>query len=586
MMPRRPAATPRPPGDRGPCRRATHPTTPALPTILALLLGAFLTLPRLARAQAPRWFDPATLHVVQITMPPAEWDGLRRDGGDFVALLGPQRTNGPAERGYRDHPGTLVLDGERRESARVRKRGFVGSFSRERPSLNIEFPSAPGRRGPGGWRRVTLANTQQDASAIQLSLAMSMFAAAGLPAPRTALASVEVNGENLGAYTLVEPVDRDFLLRTSGSAEGGFWEGTLADFEPAWIPLFEPKKGSPPAPSSVLAEVAKALAQPGGPDLDALATRVDLDAFLTFWAAEVLVDHWDGYANNQNNFLVHQRPRDGRIVFIPWGADQCLGSPNPFTPRGAPRSVRATGRIARALYDDPAWRERYRARLRELLDRAWDVPRWLAEIDRLDALVSAVPGPGRRGRKAALQRTRDFVRRRPDVLGPELAVEAKPWRWPEREAPGLRPWGRLTAEFETRFHERFPADWLTNGTSSLRLVLDGKEQAFSKVGVSVSRGLDPRQTNAVTVNILALQGLAALRVPSVQAWRDEFTPGRTLRVGLFQNPGYFFEGMPAEGAGGAGLLSGTLTLEQAGTREGDPVRGRIDAEIWRLPRFR
>ncbi len=552
-----------------------------------LLLGLLLPWP-FARAvdAAPSWFDPSVLHAVQISMPADAWSALRRDGGDFVQLLGPDRTRGPADRGYRKHPGTLVLDGKPWANASLRKRGFVGSFSRERPSLNIEFPSEPGQRGPGGWRRVTLANAQQDPSSIQLSLAMAMFHALGVPAPRTALASVEVNGQALGVYTLLEPVDRDFLLRAHGSPHGGLWEGTLADFSPALLPLLEPKKGTTPADSAILHRVASALSNPDAPDLVALEKDVDLDAFLTFWAAEVLVDHWDGYANNQNNFLVHQRPRDGRLVFIPWGADQCLGSPNPFTPRGAPRSVRASALLARALYNHPTWRERYRDRLRQLLQSSWHAPQWLAESDRLEALAASAMAPERRGHRAVLQRTRDFIRRRADVLGPELRAPSSPWRWPEREPPGLRPWGRLTAVFDTRFHDRLPSDWLTNGTASIRLILDGEEQSFSKVGVSVSRGLDSRQTNSVTLNILALRGLASLRVPSIQAWRDEFVPGRTLRVGLFQNPGYFLEGLPSEGTAAAGLLSGSLTLEEAGVADGATVRGRIDAEVWRLPRFK
>ncbi len=556
------------------------------PSWLAWLAWGWLALMACCRAASPAWFDPSVLHAVRLTMTPEEWTALLKDGGDFVALLGPPRTNGPAERGYRDHAAALVMDGERWEGVRVRKRGFVGSFSRERPSLNIEFPSAQDRRGPRGWRRVTLANTQQDASSIQLSAAMGMFRALGLAASRTALATVEVNGENLGVYTLVEPVDRDFLARTMGSAEGGLWEGTLADFDPGLLALLEPKRGTKASEARVLEEVARALGRPGGPDMEALGRWVDLDAFLTFWAAEVLVDHWDGYANNQNNFLVHQRARDGRLVFIPWGADQCLGSANPFTPRGAPRSVRATGLLARALYQDPAWRERYRARLRELLETRWDAARELAELDRWEALVVSASAPERRGRRMVMQRTREFVRRRAEVLRPELEGEARPWRWPERETPGLKPWGRLTADFETRFQERFPSDWLTNGTATMRLELDGKEQAFSKVGVSVSRGLDARQTNSVTLNILALRGLAALRVPTVQAWSDELVVGRPLRVGLFQNPGYYFEGMPTEGGGGAGLLSGTLVFESVGARPGDVVKGRLEAEIWRLPRFR
>jgi hypothetical protein len=154
--------------------------------------------------------------------------------------------------------------------------------------------------------------------------------------------------------------------------------------------------------------VAVALSDGDAVDWEQIGKQVDLEQFLRFWVAEILADHWDGYANNQNNYFIHRRASDGRLVFIPWGADQCLGSPNPFTPRGAPVSVRATGLLARRLYQDPEWRERYREQLRKTLDAVWNEERWLAEIDRLDGLISTNGWSGITGRKAVVQKTREF----------------------------------------------------------------------------------------------------------------------------------------------------------------------------------
>jgi hypothetical protein len=41
---------------------------------------------------------------------------------------------------------------------------------------------------------------------------------------------------------------------------------------------------------------------PDAQRLTAIQGLVDLDDFLTFWAAEGIVGHWDGYADDQNNF--------------------------------------------------------------------------------------------------------------------------------------------------------------------------------------------------------------------------------------------------------------------------------------------
>lgn len=530
------------------------------------------------------WFDPSVLHQVRIRLPDAEWSALRKEAPDVLAQLGPARTNGLAPRAYRDHRAEFEFDGKAWPGVTVRKRGFIGSVSRERPGFNVEFPDAPDRRGPGGWRKLTLANTQQDASSSHLSLANGLFREMGVPAARTALARVEVNGEALGVYTLVEPVDREFLLRNFGGRDGALWEGALTDFRPEWLGMFEAKRGTTPEDLGILRRLAELLARRPAVDWAEVERIVDLDRFLTFWAAEVLVDHWDGYANNGNNYFIHRRASDGRLVFIPWGADQCLGSPNPFTPARAPGSVRATGLLCRTLYLDPVWRERYRARVRQLLDASWDDARWVGEVERLDRLVGTNAWAGVTGRRVVVQRTKEFIRKRKASLRKDLAGEAPAWTFPEKTNTLVRLWGRVTADFDTTFQSKLPVNWFTNGTVDLRLELDGKPRPFTKAGVAVSRALDSRDTNRISVNVLGMHGISAFLVPSVQIWREEFQPGRTLRVDFFGNQGFFFEGMPMAEGGGAGLLAGTLHLEEAGVAEGDRVRGRLDVEVWQFPK--
>jgi hypothetical protein len=533
---------------------------------------------------ASEWFDPAVLHQVRIRLPAEEWTTLRKEAPDILAQLGPARTNGLAPRAYQDHRAELEFDGKTWSGVTVRKRGFIGSVSRDRPGFNVEFPDAPDRRGPGGWRKLTLANTQQDASSSHLSLANGLFREMGVPAARTALARVEVNGELLGVYTVIEPVDREFLARHFGDGNGPMWEGALTDLRPEWLGMFEAKRGTKPEDLEILKKVAGLLAQKPAVDWTEVEKFVDLDRFLTFWAAEMLVDHWDGYANNGNNYFIHRRASDGRLVFVPWGADQCLGSPNPFTPARAPVSVRATGLLCRLLYLDPVWREKYRARVRQLLDSAWDETRWVGEVERLDRLVGTNAWAGVTGRRAVVQRTKEFMRKRKTGLRKDLAGEAPAWTFPEKTNTLVRLWGKVTADFDTTFQAKLPVNWFTNGTVDLRLELDGKPRPFTKAGVAVSRALDSRDTNKVSVNVLGMHGIAAFLVPSVQVWREEFEPGRTVKVDFFANQGFFFEGMPMAEGGGAGLLSGTIRLDEASTREGDRVRGRLEAEVWQFPK--
>ena len=98
-----------------------------------------------------------------------------------------------------------------------------------------------------------------------------------------------------------------------------------------------------------------ALQDPTDAGLKALGEVVDLDRFLSFWATEVLVGHWDGYAGDRNNYHFYREP-DGPFVFIPWGTDDTFhlkDDPNPFDNiSNPPPSVLALTAIPNRLYND------------------------------------------------------------------------------------------------------------------------------------------------------------------------------------------------------------------------------------------
>jgi spore coat protein CotH len=123
---------------------------------------------------------------------------------------------------------------------------------------------------------------------------------------------------------------------------------------------------------------------------------VDLNAYLTFWAGEGLIGHWDGYADDQNNFYFYVLPTDGKIHFIPWGADDTFGRGNPLSGRtGDPvhcQAIVPRSALARRLYAMPDVRALYLARLQLLLDTVWNPSAHLAEIDRMQALIQPYTG--------------------------------------------------------------------------------------------------------------------------------------------------------------------------------------------------
>jgi hypothetical protein len=113
-----------------------------------------------------------------------------------------------------------------------------------------------------------------------------------------------------------------------------------------------------------------------------------MERFVKFWVTETITSHWDGYANNQNNFYIYNDPASGRFVFIPWGVDGAF-APSPAILNFGPESdlVFSKSLLTNRGYNDPEIRERYLMRLEQAL-ASWDAPALVAELDRMEALLT------------------------------------------------------------------------------------------------------------------------------------------------------------------------------------------------------
>ena len=297
---------------------------------------------------------------ISIEIAPDDWDTLRnqtRTFDDVMAEIEKYSLSRPFANIYDWFSGTVTVDGETYADVGVRKKGFLGSQSDTKPALKLRFDKYVDDQALGGViERMTLNNSIQDPSMVNTCLSYRVFAATGSPAPRCNFATVSVNGKDLGLYVHVEEIKPPFLARHFESAEGNLYEGTVSDFTPVYRGTFEKKTNEDAADWSDIDAVVAALQDPSDAGLKALSEIVDLDRFLSFWATEVLVGHWDGYAGDRNNYHFYRDP-DGPFVFIPWGVDDTFhlkDDPNPFDNiSNPPPSVLALTAIPNRLYKQP-----------------------------------------------------------------------------------------------------------------------------------------------------------------------------------------------------------------------------------------
>jgi hypothetical protein len=531
-------------------------------------------------------FDPDRLLEVDIELAPADWDAVRFQARDASILLGADCQDQPFPNPYTYVTADVTVDGERREKVGLRKKGFFGSLDSEKPSLKIKLDELAANPSLSGLDRLTFNNSKQDPGFVRQCLGYALFAGAEIPAPRCNFARLRLNGEPLGLFVHVESVKKRFLRRHFTDDEGRLFEGTLSDFRAGWSGTFEIKTNKQDPDRSAIDALAAALEVPDDELLEALDPLLDVERFLTFWAMEVLIGHWDGYANNTNNFFVYQDPGTGLLEFMPWGIDGTFADQNPFPAgEGPPRSVYATGLLARRLYQLPETRDRYVARVRELLDTVWDEDALLAEIDRMQDVIGDDAATDRFGEgrfTEAIDEARSFVRGRRAQLEAEL--EPLPaWSYPLRESFCFVEIGAVSGDFQTTFGTLDRPDPFAAGTGTLSGDLRLAPIATTVVGSKA--GFDADNPGKVQTQVIAQLESGTILVVAFGAQAGLFAAGATIPLEPGGEAGVVIELDPATGS--AELLgivfSGAVELDAAGTTGDDPVEGSFAGTIYQSP---
>lgn len=243
----------------------------------------------------------------------------------------------------------------------IKLKGAAGSFRDwdDRPALTLN--SNKFRKGQTfhGLDKFHLNNSVQDETYVQEWLCEEICRSAGVPATRVTHARVWLNDRDVGLYVLKEGFDKTFLQRHFENADGSLYDGGFVQDIDADL---EKDSGANPDDRSDLRGLQEACQEPV---IEERWRRVDqtlnVDAFISFMALELMTGHWDGYTWNKNNYRIYFNPTDSKAYFLPHGMDQMFGDPNASV-LDMPGPI-----VSSTVMQNPEWRARYRKRLIELL---------------------------------------------------------------------------------------------------------------------------------------------------------------------------------------------------------------------------
>jgi len=134
--------------------------------------------------------------------------------------------------------------------------------------------------------------------------------------------------------------------------------------------------------------------------------------------------------------------------------------------------------------------DRYRATLTSVLDKAWREDALLAEVDRLEAILTPSLGGRQAGAARAMQAVRDYIaRRRGELLN---AFDSWPAAAPEtwRRPMTSQPLGTASGSFVATYREG-AVDEVPPPEVAIELTLDGQRIGVDGVDASVSTFMFP-----------------------------------------------------------------------------------------------
>ena len=330
--------------------------------------------------ETDQFFDEAILHQVEITVAPENLAGLEASIDTDIRV--------PANIVYDQIPATAIG---------IRLKGFIGSVQEvsEKPGFSIKLNEFVEGQKILGVKKFTLDNAVQDPSFMSAHVGYELWRRAGIPAQRTAYARVTLNGEYVGVYVVNESVTSDFLEKNFDDGAGNLYEGILfvdvTDVEEIDLDTNEDINNR----ADLIALRDAIENTPDDQFIQEVSNLVDLDAFLAYWAMELLTYHWDGYAefpspfSNQccspNNYYAYHEPTRNKIIFMPHGIDQLFQDINiNVTAPPAPLASLAT-----RLFNQPTIRQQLADKIRELLVTAWDAPILEARMDAAFTLIQS-----------------------------------------------------------------------------------------------------------------------------------------------------------------------------------------------------
>ncbi len=223
------------------------------------------------------------------------------------------------------HPATFIANGTNYPNVRIR---FRGQWARTWPKkpLKIFFEDAKPFEGQG---TINLNSGWRDPAFVRETLAYEVYAACGVPAPRSRMVRVEMNGEFRGLYVEVEQPEKEFLKRIKYKG-AVIYKAASQNNQADERDLGKPETFAGHYSLETQKDTGFVELQQFCHELNTTTNalgffkqKVDVEKYGNYLAAATLLQNWDCFS--KNHFLLFDAKKSKKWFPIPWDLDRTLG---------------------------------------------------------------------------------------------------------------------------------------------------------------------------------------------------------------------------------------------------------------------
>lgn len=308
--------------------------------------------------------------------------------------------------------GDLDFAGARLTNVAVRYKGngtYMMSRGSEKKSLKVDLNEFVKGQKLAGVSKLNFHNNVTDASWMNEPLSYSLYRDAGVPAPRTSYARVNVSvsglhtNKYLGLYSIVENLDDHWAESNFGTKKGAIFKpvtpSLFSDLGNDWAryqQTYDPK-GEPTAKQKQrVIDFAKLVSHAEDAEFaQRLPEFLDVDEFSRFMAVTVWLSTLDSILAIGQNYVVYLHPKTDRFQFVPWDLDHSFGN---FMLQGTQEEREqlsisepwvGQNRFLERVMKVSIVRDAYLARLKEFQGSIFQPSRIRKQVDDLAVLLKA-----------------------------------------------------------------------------------------------------------------------------------------------------------------------------------------------------